>query len=244
MVIELFRSQVGWGDDVSTFEIKIECPNAPKDCSSENVIKRGHDTKVQGHPQHYECSDCDRHFYPHTSGFFSNLESSINERLFSVLKEGKIDTDLLCEMLGSSPSTISNLLRFIVEKVANHPKTKVFWEQPMNGEAIYIDETFIKIEKKMWYLIVFLSEKGNVLAFELVKKRTKDKILELFKKAERRLGKTVKLFVTDDFSAYKSVATDLGRDIIHVRHIHSPPYGRIVVDAIEHRKNEIITRHY
>ncbi len=150
----------------------------------------------------------------------------------------------MCEILGSSPSTISNLLRFIVEKVANHPKTEVFWKSPINGEAVYIDETFIKILKKTWYLIVFLSEKGNILAFELVKKRKKDKIQESFKKAEQRLGKPVKMFIIDDFSTYKGMATGLGRDIIHVRHIHSPPYGRIVVDMIEHRGNEIITHHY
>ena len=69
----------------------------------------------------------------------------------------------------------------------------------MNGEAIYIDETFIKIAKKTWYLFVFLSDKGNMLAFELVKQRKKDRILELFKKAEQRLGKEVRIMITDDF---------------------------------------------
>ena len=83
-----------------------------------------------------------------------------------------------------------------------------------------------------------------MLAFELVEKRSKEKILELFEKAEQRLGKEVKMMITDDFQAYKGVATDLGRDMIHVQHIHSPPYGRIVVDLIEHRGNEIITSHY
>jgi len=244
MVIELYHIQVGWGDDTSTFEIEITCPETLNGCKSENLIKRGHDTKVKGHPQHYECPDCQRHFFPQTSGFFAKLENSINERLFSVLKDGKIDNKLLCEILGSSPATISNLMRFIVEKVANHPKTEMVWKSPINGDAIYIDETFINICKKTWYLIVFLSDKGNVLAFELVERRSKDKILELFKKAEQRLGKEVKIFMTDDFSTYKGVATDLGRDIIHVRHIHKPPYGRIVVDMIEHREKEIVTRHY
>lgn len=89
-----------------------------------------------------------------------------------------------------------------------------------------------------------LSDKGNVLAFELVKQRKKEKILELFKKAEQRLGKEVKIFMTDDFSTYKGVATGLGRDIIHVRHIHKPPHGRIVVDMIEYREKEIVTHHY
>jgi len=244
VVLDLFQVQIGWQDAFSTFDVEIECPDTLNGCSSENVVKRGHDKKVKGEPQHYECKNCNRHFYAHTSGFFSKLERSINEHLFSVLKDGKIDYKLLGEILSSSLSTVSNILRFIVEKVANHPKTDVIWKGPSSGEAIFIDETFIKIAKRMWYLIVFLSEKGNVLAFELVKKRTKEKILELFKKAEQRLDKEVKIFITDDFPTYKGVAIGLERDIIHVRHIHKPPYGRIVVDEITRKENEIITRHY
>ncbi|MGQ4875213.1 MAG: hypothetical protein ACP6IY_14195 [Promethearchaeia archaeon] len=65
----------------------MACPNEPISCSSERIIKHGYDTSVKGHPQHYECKDCRRYFYPHTSGFFSQLEQSINERLFSVLRD-------------------------------------------------------------------------------------------------------------------------------------------------------------
>jgi len=169
---------------------------------------------------------------------------SINERLFSVLKDGKIDYKLLGEILGSSPSAISTLLRVIVGKVANHPKTNIFWKSPINGEVVFIDETFIKIFKKTRYLIVFLSEKGSVLAFELVEKRSKEKILELFKKAESRLPNPCKVMVTDDFQTYKCVAVELERDIIHVRHIYAPPYNRMVIDVIERKGNEVITHHF
>ena len=88
MTIDMYPVQVGWGDGFTTFEIEIECPETLEGCSSENITKRGHDTSVKGHPQHYECTDCSRHFYPHTSGFFIRLEKSINERLFSVLNDG------------------------------------------------------------------------------------------------------------------------------------------------------------
>ncbi|MHA1284735.1 MAG: hypothetical protein ACTSQP_19720 [Promethearchaeota archaeon] len=49
----------------------------------------------------------------------------------------------------------------------NHPKTEIFWKSTNNGEEIYINETFIKIAKKIWYLIVFLNDKRNVLALEI-----------------------------------------------------------------------------
>jgi transposase-like protein len=243
MESELIPVKVGWQDTFSTFFIDLACPNEPKGCLSENIIKHGHDTSVKGHPQHYECKDCQRHFYPHTSGFFSQLEESINERLFSVLQDGKIDTALLGEILGSSPGTISKIMRTIVEKVANHPKTEIFWKSPTTAQALFIDETWINIALITWYLIVILNERGNVLAFELVKSRTSEKIIELIKRAERRLSHNVGLIATDDFSAYKGAMTGLRRNILHVRHIHQPPYGRIVIDQIEAKEKEIITTH-
>ncbi len=92
-------------------------------------------------------------------------------------------------------------------------------------------------------MVVLLNEKGNVLAFELVKKRTSEKIIELILRAERRLDHPIEMLITDDFSTYKGVATGLKRDLIHVRHIHQPPYGRIVIDKIEIKEKEIITTH-
>jgi hypothetical protein len=243
MESQLIPMQVGWQDSQSTFYIELACPNELKGCSSGNIIKHGHDTSVKGDPQHYECKECHRHFYPHTSGFFFQLKNSINERLFSVLRDGKIDTKLLGEILGSSPATISKIMRYIVENVANHPKTEIFWKTPKTAQAIFIDETWINISKRTWYLIVLLNEKGNVLVFELVKHRTSEKIIELIQRAESRLNKTIEILVTDDFSTYKGVATGLKRDLIHVRHIHQPPYGRIVVDKIEIKEKEIVTTH-
>ncbi|MHA1283669.1 MAG: DDE-type integrase/transposase/recombinase [Promethearchaeota archaeon] len=243
MESELIPVQVGWQDTFSTFYIELTCPNEPMGCLSERVIKHGHETSVKGHPQHYECKNCQRHFFPHTLKFFSQLEQSINERLFSVLRDGKIDTKLLGDILGSSPGTVSKIMRYIVEKVANHPRTEIFWKSPTNARAIFIDETWINIAQKTRYLIVLLNEKGNVLAFELVKRRTSKKIQELIARAEQRLNEPVELFITDDFSAYKGAMTGLKRNVIHVRHIHQPPYGRIVVDEIEVNEREIVTTH-
>ena len=243
MESELIPVQIGGQDSISTFYIELACPSSLDGCSSQSIIKHGHDTSVKGYPQHYECKECDRHFYPHTSGVFMQLKQSINERLFSVLRDGKINTKLLGEILSSSPATISKIIRFIIEKVVNHPKTEIFWKSPMSAKAIFIDETWINISKKTWYLIVLLNEQGKVLTFELVKKRTSSKIIELILQAERRLDYQIGMLITDDFSTYKGVATGLKRDLIHVRHIHQPPYGRIVIDKIEIKQKEIITTH-
>jgi len=40
MITDIFPAQVGWGDEFSTFEIKIECPETIEGCSSENITKQ------------------------------------------------------------------------------------------------------------------------------------------------------------------------------------------------------------
>ncbi|MHA1253412.1 MAG: hypothetical protein ACTSRP_25780 [Candidatus Helarchaeota archaeon] len=54
------------------------------------------------------------------------LKEIINEHLFSALKDGKIDIELLKGILGSFSAMISRIMRYIVEKVAKNPKMKIF----------------------------------------------------------------------------------------------------------------------
>jgi len=60
---------------------------------------------------------------------------------------------------------------------------------------------------------------------------------------EKRTGGSISILVTDDFSTYKGVATGLGYDLIHVRHVHKPPYGRICIDLIRHAEKSVKTIH-
>ncbi|MBD3227210.1 MAG: hypothetical protein GF329_03395 [Candidatus Lokiarchaeota archaeon] len=61
------------------FGIPILCPNTSKGCKSENLKKDGHDTSVKSSPQNYTCKDCRITFYAHTSYFYRNIESNINQ---------------------------------------------------------------------------------------------------------------------------------------------------------------------
>ena len=133
-----------WGVSVIFF-VELKCANVNKGCSSRKIIKHGNDTSVEGATQHYEYKECGRHFYPHRSAFFRQLKEAINENLFSALKDGKIDTELLKGILDPSSAMISRIMRSMVEKVAKHPKTEVFWKGSITTIAIFIDKTWINI---------------------------------------------------------------------------------------------------
>ena len=93
-----------------------------------------------------------------------------------------------------------------------------------------VDETFIKINGRVWYLVVAINEDRQVLAWDLVMKRdskTKSRILQ---DAISRTLDFPKMIITDDFSSYKRAVKLLKYNLVHIRHIHRPPYGRMVID--------------
>ncbi len=87
MVLALYPVQVGWQDAISSFEIEIECPNTLKDCSSNDIVRHGHDTQFDGAPQHYECKKCHRHIYHHTMGLHHIV--LFNPRFNQLIKVGQ-----------------------------------------------------------------------------------------------------------------------------------------------------------
>jgi hypothetical protein len=48
----------------------------------------------------------------------------------------------------------------------------------------------------------------------------------------------LKVLITDGFQGYQTFAKSLNRDIIHVRHIHRPPYGMVEIDLHHYDRNK------
>ncbi|MCF2140144.1 MAG: hypothetical protein K9W44_08830 [Candidatus Lokiarchaeota archaeon] len=104
---------------------------------------------------------------------------------------------------------------------------------------MFIDETFLKIGRKTWYLIVVVSGNNKIMAVELVKKRTKAIIFEIVKNCADRLLYGLQLLISDGFQVYVGVARKLGKNLTHVRHIHKPPYRRIIVEIYSYDEFDV-----
>ncbi|MHA1372385.1 MAG: DDE-type integrase/transposase/recombinase [Promethearchaeota archaeon] len=151
--------------------------------------------------------------------------------------------DGLQSVLNCSKPSISRIFQRLINAINASPRLVDIWNAPKYARAIFVDETWIKIDRQVFYLIVVVNEKKEVLAWDLVKHRTKGRIISMLKDVEARIGKPIPILVTDDFSTYKGVATALGQDLIHIRHVHKPPYGRMCIDLIKHDKKEVKTIH-
>jgi len=239
-----FESNIITVNDVSSnVKIPILCPSSPRGCKSENLVKNGHDTSVKGSPQMFYCKDCGKYFYSHTSAFFKEVEAWLREELLQFFETGKFNVEGLKMTLNCSKSTISRIFQQVMNAINGSRHLLQVWSSPKVAEALFIDETWIHVDKHTFYLIAVVNDQKEVLAWDLVKHRKKERIISILLRAQARIGKPIPILVTDDFSIYKGAATGLGYDLIHVRHVHQPPYGRICIDLIRHDEKQVKTIH-
>lgn len=226
-------------DSKYSIKIPIRCPNVHNGCQSDHLIKTGHDTSVKSRTQKFYCKDCDCTFYAHTSGVFKDLDDLFHDFLINLVKDGRLDQKAISHAINCSNSTVSQIFKVIANAIANSLAVKKAWNAPVAGSILFVDETWVKIQKRNWYIVVVVNEANQVLTWALIRRREADVILSIVEQAISRLESKPPVIVTDDFSTYKSVVVKLGYDLIHVRHIHKPPYGRMILDKIEHAPNKI-----
>jgi hypothetical protein len=195
-------------DISSQVEIPILCPNHSRGCKSKHLVKNGHDTSVKECPQYFHCKDCGTYFYAHTSAFYKEVELQLRECLIEFFASGKFNVDGLQSILNCSKPTISRIFQQVVNAVNASKRLAELWTAPKTARALFVDETWINIDRQVFYLIVVVSEQKEVLAWDLVKHRTKERIISILKCVEGRLGKNILILATDDFSTYKGVATE------------------------------------
>lgn len=231
---------VGKDEHQTILTLPCICPG----CGSDDYKCNGHDTSVIGSPQYLTCHVCGRTFYTHTSYYVEHFADVLRRYIGECLKKGHLNNQRLKIALKSSDSTASNVMARIVKLINTSPRAESFWNETVQGFALFVDETFITIDKKTWFLIVIINEEGRILHFDVVENRSCEVILAMLATVTLRLQKPFTHLVTDALPVYKKIAKKLGRDIIHVQHIHKPPYGRIIIDQIHHEPEKIITTTY
>jgi transposase-like protein len=240
MSSELLTFPLVIGNQEHVHETRIEC--ICPDCESDDIKLNGHDTSVEGNPQKLKCRNCGKSFYPHTSYHAKAMGEELKINIGRCLNGGRLDASTLKTAIPASTASIYNILAVIISLVAQSIKTKQFWAEPVAGNLLFIDETFVTIKKKTWYLIVIVNEMGRVLHFNVVSHRTSMEILKMLFYVSQRLSSPFVYLITDGYRAYQKVAKELGRDVIHVRHIHKPPYGRVIITLVRHFVDKIVLK--
>ncbi|MBD3227211.1 MAG: hypothetical protein GF329_03400 [Candidatus Lokiarchaeota archaeon] len=76
--------------------------------------------------------------------------------MLNLFEKGRMDKNTVKELLECSDSSVSIILKRIMEAIDESITVKMAWDTPVNGDIIFIDETWITINSKTWYLVVVL----------------------------------------------------------------------------------------
>jgi transposase-like protein len=228
---------IGLGGMTGKLFFKVQCPGQHPHERAHHIVKNGHDTSVKGHPQQYYCETCGASFYTHTSAFFRALFGDLKRLLKRALKGGRLDLKELAARFDLSSSAASRLLAALLRHLDAMGELKRYKELPRDGKVLFADETFLKIQGEQWYIVVFQNEHGKVLDAFVTRQRSADVLLPRVRKVMGRMKRGVSIIVTDDFPAYQGVVLALRTDILHVRCVHKPPYGRVIIDIVRWEGN-------
>lgn len=221
------------GGESFSLPFKIECPDQRENEDFHEITKNGHAIKTKARNQQYYCKTCHKYFYANTSRFFIQFETKIKQRIEYHLMNGNLKNFDLAKLCNWSISGAGRILDKILEEIGD--KVPYIREKlgKIHLKIVFMDETFLKIKGKTWYLIMAISETGIILGAELKEHRDQETLIRMMHEIEKQLDTPIPIFATDGLSTYKGVALALHHDLIHVRHIHAPPYGRIEIDAIK-----------
>jgi hypothetical protein len=221
------------GDLSGKLYFDIKCPNEHPNGVKHRVKRNGHDTSVKGCPQQYQCLTCFSAFYPHTSQFFHKLWNDLKAELALALEHGHINLKELCIRFSLQRSQASQMLLQILSQIEKTNAYQNYQKFAQRGRIYFADETWIHIQDETWYIIVILNEYNEVLDAFLERDRSGPTLLKRFKSLMNRGIEPMNTLVTDDFAGYQWMVLELGCDLIHIRHIHKAPYGRVIIDSIE-----------
>jgi hypothetical protein len=99
--------------------------------------------------------------------------------------------------------------------------------------TIWIDETFIKIQGRTWYLIVAVDKTGQVVHHRLMDNRSEE-ALEVFWNELMYKCPNIHLLVTDGWAVYERVCKNQKRRLFHVQHIHKDDRRQVQVTQYEY----------
>ena len=213
-------------------EFAIHCPYESDHAPIHEIVKNGHAANTKAKKQQFFCHTCGHYFFIHKCKYIKQFEQEIKAKLCKEIISGKVSGNDLSKLFHWS---ISSSIRYI-DKVLDAIAQRIpYYQQQMgkiHAKILYMDETFLKIGNKTWYLIMAITETGQILSAELRKHRDQDALIEMVRYCEAQLDSRLEIFVTDGLSTYKGIALTFGHDLIHIRHIHQPPYGRVEIDVI------------
>lgn len=223
-----------------SFDFLLICPkcleNPPK------LVKNGHDTSMYLQPQRYRCKTCGTSCMVHTSAFWQIQREEFLAQVIATRYSEARSYDSLCREYQLSKGQLTRIFTTFWQTVLAEALTLEILEKQWLGisrhestqiRALWIDETFIKIQGTIWYLIVAVDTNGRVINHKLVDTREADS-WEVFWNELVLKCPHLQLIVTDGLSGYERLCKTQKKRLYHIQHIHKDDCRQIRVTQYDY----------
>ncbi|MCF2141217.1 MAG: DDE-type integrase/transposase/recombinase [Candidatus Lokiarchaeota archaeon] len=134
-----------------------------------------------------------------------------------------------------SPSLLSYLYTKFQQAIIKQVGLQNLVNKKQKDHAIAIDETFLKINGKTYYIIMATGYASHkILGLKVSQTRKMEDMLEVFNEAEKNTSKPITIITADAWNGTQALAKYLDRPITISIHKHKKPYEKIVVKRYEY----------
>ena len=227
-------------DSFISFDFPIVCPRCRE--RPARLVKVGRDGSIKNNPQRYRCKSCGAYCMAHTSNFWQVQRCEFIARVLETRYSEARSYESLCREYHLSLAQLTRLLNafwvtVLEEAIALEQLEDQWLGMPRQVcetiQAIWVDETFIKIQGRTWYLIVAVDKIGRVIHHRLMANRSEE-ALEAFWNELVYKCPHIQLLVTDGWTVYERICKNQKCHLFHVQHIHKDDRRQVQVTQYEY----------
>ena len=158
-----------------------------------------------------------------------------------IMDEG-IKYSALAHQYHLSISEISTLRLLIQNTIEQQFQAKYLVDVPQPDRAIAIDETYLKIEGKTYYVILATGYTTHkCLGLKVSEHRGEQDLREVFEEGDHNTIGGIATITADALNATQAMAKNLMREITLIIHKHKSPYDKAVIRHFTYHENSRVT---
>ncbi|MFQ5441053.1 MAG: DDE-type integrase/transposase/recombinase [Nitrosopumilaceae archaeon] len=212
-----------------SIQFDILCPES----GCKDIKANGFDYSFETPIQLYFCKEHRRSFYAHTSWLMVKLAEIIIQRILLLVFAGNIPGVQLAERYNLSASTLSNLInqseKYVDETISRINRERIGIKDlrlpAMLEEVIWLDETFFKVGKKSWTLILAIDYNGRVLGWKFGRSRDAKNIRDVLTQAGQYMPEW-KVVVGDGARPYTKAIRSFHKRAYLIQQFHTNPWEK------------------
>lgn len=210
-----------------SIEFNILCPVS----GCKEIKANGFDTKFDHPVQFYKCKVHGRNFYAHTSWLMKELADIVIRRILLMVFGGSVPGNEIAERYNLSAQTLSKLVNqsqnyvdYVIDRINEDSRKFMNLQLPaMLEDVIWIDETFFKVGKNSWALILAVDYNGRVLGWKFGKKREAKDIIEVLTQVGQCMPDW-KVVIGDGARSYASAVRSFHKRAYLIQQFHTHPW--------------------